>query len=282
MKRYPIVSLPDDEPYRYWKLYPDTIVIHYGEALDTFLLLGKEKALLIDTAYGRGDFPNLVDELREGRELMVVNTHGHFDHTGGNFWYPAVYMHPNAKAYARKSFAPLDESWIQNMPYPDYQMLDVNDGYVFQLGDRDVEVLYTPAHCDSSLTFLDHGRRLLFCGDEFDAGQANMFSEAAVPAFLHNMLRLKQRESEYDFIMPNHNGCPICKDYLDDFITAAQHVVDGKPDIVSREGLPTYKLGLAALNQIRRVQVGQSCINYPVLDAPLDVDQAIYGKNEKA
>lgn len=42
MHKYPIVRLPDDEPYRWWKLFPDTIVIHYGEALDTFLLLGDE------------------------------------------------------------------------------------------------------------------------------------------------------------------------------------------------------------------------------------------------
>lgn len=278
MKRYPIVPLPDDEPYRYWRLYPDTIVIHYGEALDTFLLLGEEKALLIDTAYGRGDFPNIVEELREGRELIVVNTHGHFDHTGGNFWYPEVYMHPNAKDYAKLAFTPLDEAWMRNMPYPDYKILDVEDGHVFHLGGRDVEAIYTCAHSDSSLSFIDHGRRLLFCGDEFDAGQANMFSEASVTDFHRNMLLLKSRESEYDFVMPNHNGCPICKTYIDDFITASEHVIAGKPDIVSRDGLPTYKLGLAALDSIRRVQVGQSCINYPVTDVPLNVKEVIYGK----
>ena len=35
MKTYPIVRLPDDEAYRWWKLYPDTIVIQYGEGLYT-------------------------------------------------------------------------------------------------------------------------------------------------------------------------------------------------------------------------------------------------------
>ena len=96
MKHFNIVALLDDEEYRYWKLFDDTYVIHYGEALDTFLLLGDEKALLIDTAYGRGEFPNIVEELSSGKELLVVNTHGHFDHTGGNRWFPRVYMHPNA------------------------------------------------------------------------------------------------------------------------------------------------------------------------------------------
>lgn len=261
MQKYPIVSLPDDEPYRWWKLFPDTIVIHYGEALDTFLLLGDEKALLIDTAYGRGDFPNIVEELREGRELLVVNTHGHYDHTGGNPFYPRVYMHEKAKAYCRNAFSPIDPEWFANMPYPNYECIAVDDGYVFDLGNRQVEVLYMPAHSDSSLMFIDHKRRLLFSGDEFDAGQANMTSEASVAPFLRNIRRLLERSGEFDWIMPNHNGCPICKDYLQDFATAAEHVVAGKPDVVSREGLPDYKLGFGPV--ITRVQVGQSCINYP-------------------
>lgn len=278
MKKYPIVKLPDDEPYRWWKLYPDTIVIHYGEALDMFLLLGEEKALLIDTGYGRGDFPNIVEELRAGLELMVVNTHGHYDHTGGNPFFPRVHMHKNAMAYCRKAFAPVDPVWMENMPYPDYECVAVEDGDVFDLGDRKVEVLYTPAHSDSSLMFIDHGRRLLFCGDEFDAGQANLTAEDKVEPFYQNMLRLIERQDEFDWIMPNHNGCPVCKDYLYDFATAAKHVLEGHPDIVSREGLPEYKLGFAPV--ITRVQVGQSCINFP----PKGVNDArhLYGETQAA
>lgn len=264
MAKYNIVRLPDDEPYRCWKLYPDTIVIHYGEALDTFLLLGSERALLIDTAYGRGEFPNLVEELRGGRELIVVNTHGHYDHTGGNPWFPRVHMHPNAMAYARRAFGPIDPEWMANMPYPDYEMVGVEDGYVFELGGRSVEVLYTPAHCDSSLMFIDHGRRLLFSGDEFDAGQANMSKLGSVEAFHAHLIRLQSRRGEFDFIMPNHNGCPICPEYLDDFEAAARHVVEGRPDLVEYDKLPGYKQPFRGPHPMRRVQVGLSCINYPV------------------
>ena len=160
-RKYNIVPLPDDEPYRWWRLFDDTYVIHYGEALDTFLLLGEEKALQIDTAYGRGDFPNIVDMLKGDRELLVVNTHEHFDHTGGNKFFPKVYMHPLAFENADKPFDPLPQEWFDNMPYPDYEKVGIEDGYVFHLGGRDVEVLHTPAHCKSSLSFIDHGRRLL-------------------------------------------------------------------------------------------------------------------------
>lgn len=265
MAKYSIVHQPGDEPYRVWRLFPDTFVIHYGEALDTFLLLGEEKALLIDTAYGRGDFPNLVDACLGGRELMVVNTHGHYDHTGGNPFYPQVYMHEKAKAYADRAFSPLNPEWVANMPYPNYQKIAVEDGHVFDLGGRRVEVLYTPAHCDSSLSFLDHGRRLLFSGDEFDASQANLNHLGSVRAFLANCKRLKAREAEFDFIMPNHNGSPTAKDYLDDFITCAQHIVDGCPDTVSLEGLPAYMKGFWG-ELTARAEVNKAAINYVPLE----------------
>jgi len=260
MAKYNIVTLPDDEPYRHWKLFDDTYVIHYGEALDIFLLLGADKALLIDTAYGRGELPNLVDRLKGDRELLVVNTHGHWDHTGGNRWFPKVHMHPNAMAIANHAFGPLDQAWLDNMPYPDYEMVPTDDGYVFDLGGRQVEVLWTPAHNNGSLSFIDHGRRLLFSGDEFDAGQANLGEFESVGAFLKNCQRLWSREAEYDFIMPNHNGCPVAKEYLVDFITAAQHVVDGCPDLVPTEGLASFEKPFDA--EGIRVQVGNSCINY--------------------
>ncbi|MGI6317043.1 MAG: MBL fold metallo-hydrolase [Christensenellales bacterium] len=256
---YHIVKLPDDEPWRVWKLYPDTAILHYGEALDIFLLLGEEKALLIDTAYGRGEFPNLVASLLDGRELMVVNTHGHYDHTGGNPWFPRVYMHPDAALIADRAFGPVDEAWLANMPHRDYEKVPIGDGHVFDLGGRKVEVLHTPAHNSGSLSFIDHGRRLLFSGDEFDAGQANLGDISSVRAFLANMERLWSREGEYDWVMPNHNGCPVDKGYIPDFITAARNVCEGKPDLVSREGLPAYKRGFGPCV---RVRVGLSAINY--------------------
>ena len=262
MQKYSVVRLPDDEPYRFWKLFDDTVIIQYGEGLYSFLLLGESRALLIDTAFGRGDFPNLVQELAGERALSVVNTHGHFDHTGGNAWFPEVHMHPNAMAYAKRSFAPLNEAWLKSVPYPEYTMIPVEDGHVFELGGREVEVLCTPAHSDSSLSFIDHTRRLLFSGDEFDSGQANLGDLASVRAFLQNMLRLQSREDEFDWICPSHNGCPIAKGYIEEFITAAQHIVDGNPDTVSFEGLPGYKQ--PHHNNVLRAQVGLACINYRI------------------
>ena len=47
------------------------------------LLVGKEKALLIDTGNGFGNIREAVRSITD-KPLLVANTHGHVDHTSGN------------------------------------------------------------------------------------------------------------------------------------------------------------------------------------------------------
>lgn len=259
--RINIIRLPDDNDYYYWESYPNTWNIQYGNNTYCFLLIGEEKALLIDTVFGRGDFPNVIDRLTD-KPIMVVNTHGHYDHTGGNAWFPKVYMHPESVKDCKISFSPVDHDFWTNMPYPDYEIETIDEGYVFELGGRKVECIHTPAHHPGSLTFLDHGQRLLFVGDEFDAGQANLGDIEAVEPFLRNMVKLKSREAEYDFIMPQHNGAPITKRYIDDFITNARDILAGKPHLAILDDAPGYTIGWPWTMSRLRSRVGQSSIVY--------------------
>jgi len=58
-----------------------------------WLIIGPEKAMLIDTACGLGDMKSLVDEITGGMPLIVANTHGHADHARGNCWFEKVYCY---------------------------------------------------------------------------------------------------------------------------------------------------------------------------------------------
>ena len=46
-----------------------------------YLINGDDKALLIDTGFGLSDLKSIVRELCGEKEIMVVNSHGHVDHT---------------------------------------------------------------------------------------------------------------------------------------------------------------------------------------------------------
>jgi glyoxylase-like metal-dependent hydrolase (beta-lactamase superfamily II) len=74
-----------------------------GEAVYCYLLEGKERSLLIDTAYGFTDIPKVISELTS-KPLIVVNTHGHFDHISGNYLYDEIYLNgKDREVYRRHS-----------------------------------------------------------------------------------------------------------------------------------------------------------------------------------
>ena len=58
----------------------------------TYLVCGEERAALIDTGYGIGDMKALCTELTD-LPVVVVNTHAHTDHTGGNSLFGSCMMH---------------------------------------------------------------------------------------------------------------------------------------------------------------------------------------------
>ena len=59
-----------------------------------YLVLGEEKALLIDSGFGLGSLKKVVDGLTD-LPVVLVNTHGHPDHGGGNGEFGSPYLHPD-------------------------------------------------------------------------------------------------------------------------------------------------------------------------------------------
>jgi len=55
------------------------------------LIVGDEKALLIDTGFGLSDIRPAVRRATE-RPLIVMNSHVHTDHSGGNYLFDTVYI----------------------------------------------------------------------------------------------------------------------------------------------------------------------------------------------
>jgi hydroxyacylglutathione hydrolase len=118
--------------------------------------------LAIDEATGRaalvdptGDVDSMLDLVRrEGLELvLVINTHGHGDHTSGN---RAVVAATGAKVAAhRSSRVPKD--------------LPLDDGSTLELGTLRIAVLHTPGHTPDGVCLLVGGK--LFTGDTLFVGE---------------------------------------------------------------------------------------------------------------
>lgn len=65
--------------------------------VNSFLVEGDDLAVLVDTGLGVGDIRAVVERL-SGKPVLVVNSHHHFDHAGGNGSFTDVAIHRTGEA----------------------------------------------------------------------------------------------------------------------------------------------------------------------------------------
>lgn len=159
----------------------------HHEMVISFLIVGSQKSILFDTGMGIKDISRVARQLTD-REVMVVNSHSHFDHVGDNARFPHVYIFDHDPATERLvSGWPHDEihfdaeeenfdgGFPEDFDPAAYVIRPVDrknvhilhDGDVFDLGNRKLQVLHTPGHSPDSIVLLDRENRSLFTGDTF-------------------------------------------------------------------------------------------------------------------
>lgn len=79
-----------DYPIR--KIADDTYMISDFGIANCYLLIGEERALLIDCGLGIGDIKGAVEKITD-KPITVVATHGHVDHAGGDGQFEKIYVH---------------------------------------------------------------------------------------------------------------------------------------------------------------------------------------------
>ncbi len=137
-----------------------------------WLVEGQDRALLVDTGLGLGDLRAEVEALTD-KPLFVVNTHGHGDHSGGNYRFDRVYMHPMAQPDAEAApemtemFASPEELHAirRQMGEKPTEIRFLREGDVFDLGGRKLEVYEIPGHTPGDIALFDREAGLLFSGD---------------------------------------------------------------------------------------------------------------------
>ena len=127
-----------------------------------YLLEGEEEALVIDGGYGCGNTRAFCQSLTDKPVRRIANTHDHFDHTANNCYFDCAYMSKETKALATIPFPS-----FEGIDFPrDYPVEIIGEGYVFDLGGREIEVMELADHAAGSLVFLDKREGILLCGDE--------------------------------------------------------------------------------------------------------------------
>jgi glyoxylase-like metal-dependent hydrolase (beta-lactamase superfamily II) len=223
---------------------------HHYEEPTSSLLIGTERAALIDTGCGIGDLRAVVADLTD-LPVLVVNTHTHIDHLGGNpqFEHIAMFDHERSRRYAthgvtaeQRQTEILAEQLLTRPlprvpdpadgslpPFPVEHWL--TDGDRVDLGGRDLEVIHTPGEAPDHVCLLDRISRVLFSGDILLDGDIwAQLDGASVAELVQSYRRLMTHFDEFDHIVPSHNRPWIDRDFLPESLALAESVLNGTAD----------------------------------------------------
>lgn len=256
------------QAFPYQEIAPKTYEIGEFDCASIFLLIGSEKAMLIDTGVGIGDLKGFVRKLTD-KPLIVCYTHNHVDHVGGAGAFDNAHLHPadmpdfttgggiglsveSRRGYARwiaereKGVYPynLEEDLTEWGPQP--PMFPLEDEQVIDLGGRKVTVYACPGHTAGSITFLDENSRTLFLGDACNCnlgifgGKRGSQAGVTVEKALTYLKRLQSLNGRYDRYYNGHYdfrplGEPLGADVLPDAITACEQIVAGTAKVEFKE-----------------------------------------------
>ncbi len=230
-------------------------IIGIGKEL-SYLILGSNKAALVDTGLGIGNIREYVEALTN-LPIIVILTHAHIDHSAGSFYFDQVYLTTeDAKLldlefnnnqcnemknaliqFARATNRQLGEIDIKEIVIPYNRKFNVLlDGDVFDLGNISLEVLACPGHTKGSVMILIKELRTIIFGDACcPYTWVHLPESTSVVDYRDSLLRIKSRESDYDRVLLSHRPNDTKKEILDEIIHICEEVLDGRSDKIPFE-----------------------------------------------
>ena len=221
LDRVPVAS----DWFEVYRVDPNVYAIYeprQWEEVISYLIVGRDRALLFDTGMGMGDIHAVVSALTD-RPIVVLNSHTHQDHVGGNYSFAQILSLdlPYTRGHARgiphaevadevapgafcAPVAGLDTAAYATRPWHITGI--VHDGSVIDLGGRSLEVLRVPGHAPDAIALRDLAHGLLFTGDTFYEGPIYVFAPGSdFAAYTRSVARLAALAPRPRKLLTAHN-----------------------------------------------------------------------------
>ncbi len=197
----------------------------FGRVIVT-LVLGEDKALLFDTGYSHYDVKSYAETLT-GLPMTVVLSHGHIDHVGGNRLFNEVWIKAEDVPLMRQSEKLQPELWCDAVKKADinYKVNLLEDGQIFDLGGRQVEVVPIPGHTSGCIGLLDHKTNILLSGD---AILKRVLLIGGTPMRIYREALDALDKREFVNILGAHWPDPLGRDYVRRVISLLDSFKPGK------------------------------------------------------
>jgi len=244
LERVPVT----DPWFEVYQVVPQVFAIyepHQAEETISYLILGEKQALLFDTGMGISDIRKVTAELTH-LPVIVLNSHTHNDHVGGNWRFETVYgmdadfTRTNAKGSrqdAQDELGPgmicgdlptgFDSKSYATRPWKISRFLHDHDK--INLGGRTLEIISTPGHTPDAISLLDRARGLLFSGDTYYPAPIWLFRpETNLDDYVASVKHLAALAPQLELVLGEHNVPFAQPEVLTSLVTAIETVRAGK------------------------------------------------------
>ena len=246
--------LPKEPWFEVYKIRPGVFAIyepHQAEEVISYLIVGTKQALLFDTGMGIANIRKVVTQLT-AKPVVVLNSHTHNDHVGGNslfnfvFGMDTAFTRANAKGSREDAQEELGPGMLcGDLPKgfnretyatkPWHISLFVHGGFKINLGaGHALEIIATPGHTPDAISLFDRENGLLFTGDTYYPGPIWLFRpETDLDAYVASVKKLAALEPQVKLVLGAHNVPVADPSILGKLVTAIEDVragkVEGKP-----------------------------------------------------
>ena len=219
------------------------------------LVIGKEKALLLDTAYGIGDLKKEIEEITS-LPLVVVNSHGHMDHSCGNYQFDEVYINMkdydlcvkhNSRKWRERNIRSannlkalpdrFDVEKYLNQSFGNLKPLNYGD--LIDLGDLELEVIDMRGHTQGSIGLYIKDWKLMLVSDATCPFIWIFLDESTTVKeyvdMLHQVLKL-----EFDNFLVGHGARMFPRERMYEFLKVAEELDMNKAVKVSFNNFEEY------------------------------------------
>ena len=198
-----------------------------------YVIIGDDKAMLIDTGYGHNGLREFVEQNVTDLPLVVVNSHYHPDHSADNQYFGKVHIGGADIPIDGKSdfsqlmkkigdgfapagkllnflFPPFDDSKVEYVPF--------EDGEIFDLGGRTVTVHDFPGHTRGSVLFEESKTHGLFTNDSVN-NSTWLFTNPTLNLkdYTERVCDLKKRFPDVKKVYFSHIYKELTTDFFDEY-----------------------------------------------------------------